>query len=90
MSQLINMMGDIKRQIGTSIPNNTKNNPRREGKEHVKVIALCSGKEESLEVDNELELKEVVAPGVQPKIKRIKDFAIAKILFPSRLEEKEK
>ncbi|KAA3483651.1 Retrotransposon gag protein [Gossypium australe] len=44
MSQLMSMTGDIKRKIGTRIPNNTKNNPRREAKEHVKAIALRLGK----------------------------------------------
>ncbi|KAA3479631.1 bromodomain-containing protein [Gossypium australe] len=37
-------MGDIKRQIGIGIPSNTENNSRREGKEHVKAIALRSSK----------------------------------------------
>ncbi|KAA3462831.1 oligopeptide transporter 4-like [Gossypium australe] len=44
MSQLMSMMGDIKRQISTHIPSNTEDNPQREGKEHVKVIALRSVK----------------------------------------------
>ncbi|KAA3473330.1 acidic leucine-rich nuclear phosphoprotein 32 family member B-like [Gossypium australe] len=44
MSQLMSMMGDIKRQIGIGIPSNTEDNPRREGKEHVKTIALRSSK----------------------------------------------
>ncbi|KAA3470408.1 acidic leucine-rich nuclear phosphoprotein 32 family member B-like [Gossypium australe] len=44
MSQLMSMMGDIKRQIGSDMPSNTDNNPRREGKENVKAIALYSGK----------------------------------------------
>ncbi|MBA0726541.1 hypothetical protein Golax_002364 [Gossypium laxum] len=44
MSQLMSMMGDIKRQIGICIPSNTKDNPRREGKEQVKEIALRSSK----------------------------------------------
>ncbi|KAA3469748.1 Retrovirus-related Pol polyprotein from transposon opus [Gossypium australe] len=38
------MMGDIKRIIGMGIPSNIENNPRREGKEHVKAIALRSSK----------------------------------------------
>ncbi|KAL1081720.1 hypothetical protein V6Z11_D09G085400, partial [Gossypium hirsutum] len=44
MSQLMSMMGDIKRQIGIGIPSNTEDNARREGKEHVKAIALRPGK----------------------------------------------
>ncbi|KAA3484988.1 bromodomain-containing protein [Gossypium australe] len=44
MSQLINMMGNIKRKIDTGIPSNMEDNPQREGKEHVKAIALQSGK----------------------------------------------
>ncbi|KAA3487069.1 gag-asp_proteas domain-containing protein [Gossypium australe] len=42
MSQLISMMGDIKRQIGIGILINTEDDPRREGKEHVKAITLRS------------------------------------------------
>ncbi|KAA3480731.1 troponin T, skeletal muscle-like [Gossypium australe] len=37
------MMGDIKRQIGTGIPSNTKDNPLRKGKENMKATALRSG-----------------------------------------------
>lgn len=44
MSQFMSMMSGIKRQIGTGIPNDTEDNPRREGKEHLKVIVLRSGK----------------------------------------------
>ncbi|KAA3473238.1 acidic leucine-rich nuclear phosphoprotein 32 family member B-like [Gossypium australe] len=44
ISQLMRMMGDIKRQIGTSIPSNTEDNRLRQGKEHVKAIALRLGK----------------------------------------------
>lgn len=42
--QLMNMIGDIKRKIGTSIPINTKDNLRRERNEHVKAIVLRLGK----------------------------------------------
>ncbi|MFQ6668226.1 hypothetical protein Gotur_033960 [Gossypium turneri] len=44
MSQLMSMTGDIKRKIGTGIPSNTEDNPRREGKEHMKAIVLQSDK----------------------------------------------
>ncbi|KAA3477000.1 bromodomain-containing protein [Gossypium australe] len=44
MSQLMSMMGDIKRQIGTGIPSNIEDNPWREGKEHLKAIAFRSSK----------------------------------------------
>ncbi|MBA0770639.1 hypothetical protein Gotri_019247 [Gossypium trilobum] len=37
-------MGHIKRKIGTGIPSNIKDNPRREGKEQVKATALQSRK----------------------------------------------
>ncbi|KAL1086231.1 hypothetical protein V6Z11_D08G103300 [Gossypium hirsutum] len=37
-NQLMSMMREIKRKIGTEIPCNTENNPRRERKEHVKAI----------------------------------------------------
>ncbi|KAA3461948.1 acidic leucine-rich nuclear phosphoprotein 32 family member B-like [Gossypium australe] len=40
------MMSDIKRQIGTGIPSNIEDNPQREGKEHVKAIALRPSKDE--------------------------------------------
>ncbi|KAA3474241.1 bromodomain-containing protein [Gossypium australe] len=44
MSQLMSMMRDITRQIGTSIPSNTENNPQKEENEHVKAITLYLGK----------------------------------------------
>ncbi|XP_040944267.1 glutamic acid-rich protein-like [Gossypium hirsutum] len=40
----MSMMGDVKRQIGKGIPSNIEDNPRRQGKEHMKEIALQSGK----------------------------------------------
>ncbi|MBA0838033.1 hypothetical protein Goarm_010131, partial [Gossypium armourianum] len=44
MSQLMSIMGDIKRKIGIGVLSNTKNNPWRERKEHEKAITLRSGK----------------------------------------------
>ncbi|KAH1129433.1 hypothetical protein J1N35_000811 [Gossypium stocksii] len=44
MSQLRSMMGHIKRQIGSDIPNNMEYNPQKEGKELVKPKAFWSGK----------------------------------------------
>ncbi|KAA3461569.1 reverse transcriptase [Gossypium australe] len=44
INQLMSMMRDIKMQIGTGIPRNTENNPLGKKKEHVKTIALHSGK----------------------------------------------
>ncbi|KAA3480284.1 Aspartic peptidase [Gossypium australe] len=44
MSQLMIMMGDIKRQIDIDIPGNIENNARKEGNEHLKAIVLRSGK----------------------------------------------
>ncbi|KAA3461172.1 troponin T, skeletal muscle-like [Gossypium australe] len=41
---MMGLMGDIKRQIRTVIPSNTKDNPWREGKEHVKAITFRLGK----------------------------------------------
>ncbi|MBA0789647.1 hypothetical protein Gotri_028142 [Gossypium trilobum] len=82
MSQLMIMMGDIKRQIGTDIPSSTENNSRTEGKEHVK--------ERPLEAEDEPKSEEVITPIVEPKKEITKDYAIAKIPFTSRLEEKQK
>ncbi|KAA3470871.1 gag-asp_proteas domain-containing protein [Gossypium australe] len=42
MSQLMKM---FQKQNGQSLPSNTKHNPRRDGKEHVKAITLRSKKE---------------------------------------------
>ncbi|KAA3486811.1 acidic leucine-rich nuclear phosphoprotein 32 family member B-like [Gossypium australe] len=57
MSQLMIMMGDIKRQIGTCIPSNTENNPRSEGKEEI------------LEAEDELESDEQIALVAEPEKK---------------------
>ncbi|KAA3452530.1 Transposon Ty3-I Gag-Pol polyprotein [Gossypium australe] len=76
MSQLMSMMKDIKRQIGIGIPNNTENNPCREGKEH-----------RPLEANNEPKSDEIVAPAIEPEVETTKDPAVAKIPFSSRLEE---
>ncbi|KAH1080574.1 hypothetical protein J1N35_020335 [Gossypium stocksii] len=34
-------MNMMQRQVGTVIPINIENNPRRDGKEHIKAISLC-------------------------------------------------
>ncbi|KAA3473541.1 acidic leucine-rich nuclear phosphoprotein 32 family member B-like [Gossypium australe] len=78
MSQLINMMRDIKRQIGTSIPSNTKDDIRREGKKHVKAIELHLSKEP----------KEIAKPVAEPKDEPFKEPILLKVSFPSQLEEK--
>lgn len=44
MSQLMSMMGDIKRQIGIGIPGYTEDNHRRKEKEYVKAMTLRSSK----------------------------------------------
>ncbi|KAA3483923.1 acidic leucine-rich nuclear phosphoprotein 32 family member B-like [Gossypium australe] len=102
MSQLMSMMGDIKRKIGMGIPSNTKDNPRREGKEHVIAIALHLGKVlsspkttppkiiVSLEVENEPESKEVITLATKTEKESTKDSTRTKISFPSRLEEKQR
>ncbi|MBA0653625.1 hypothetical protein Goklo_020779 [Gossypium klotzschianum] len=111
MSQLMSVMGDIKRQIGIGIPSNMEDNPWRKGKEHVKAISLQLGKilsspetntletiveynddpqEVSLEVKNEPESKEVITPVAEKENEVTKDSVVAKIPFPSRLEEKQR
>ncbi|KAA3487708.1 Retrovirus-related Pol polyprotein from transposon opus [Gossypium australe] len=45
MSQLVSMMGDIKRKIGSGIPSNTEDNPRREGSQVCQVFKGDDGKE---------------------------------------------
>ncbi|MBA0670709.1 hypothetical protein Goklo_029767 [Gossypium klotzschianum] len=75
MSQLMSMMGDLKKQIGTNILSNTKNNLRRDIKEQVKVTALCSSKvlsisnntQEENEAD-EYDLREEIPQGEDLKI----------------------
>lgn len=44
MNQMIEMMSNMQRQIGTKILSNTKNNPLKDGKEHVNIITLRSDK----------------------------------------------
>ncbi|KAA3484741.1 acidic leucine-rich nuclear phosphoprotein 32 family member B-like [Gossypium australe] len=75
MNQLMSMMGDIKRKIGTGISGNTENNPRGEGKEHVKVIALHLG-----EI-----LKKVTKPVDEPKEKLMGESALTREEFVSFL-----
>ncbi|KAA3479732.1 acidic leucine-rich nuclear phosphoprotein 32 family member B-like [Gossypium australe] len=87
-TNLIRTLTKLEDQINTGILNNIENNPRREGKEHMKEIMLRSSKVVS-SLENPTQ-KEVVAPTIEPKIETIKDSIVVKILFPSRLEEKQK
>ena len=63
MGQMANLL--IERQP-SSLPSNSKVNPRREGNEHVKAVMLRSGKELEIQlqpsVAEQLETEEIIQP----------------------------
>ncbi|KAH1107070.1 hypothetical protein J1N35_010838, partial [Gossypium stocksii] len=75
ISQLMSMIGDIKRQIGSSIPSNTEYNP---WKEEVTRDNIDEPQDNSLEVEDETEPNEENAPAAEMGNKTSKDAKITK------------
>ncbi|KAA3466621.1 acidic leucine-rich nuclear phosphoprotein 32 family member B-like [Gossypium australe] len=84
------MIRDIKRQIGTGIPSNTENNPRREENEYVKAITLRSNKEIPRNENTELDPEKVAELKAEPETEPNIEPVLTKLPFPSRLKNKRK